>query len=106
MGLSRDMLYRNQNAVAEGEGEALFEANSKKLNYRNLVEDATEIGGLPYTIGQPAHCQTRVSNDYPADGASAGIQIEPLLFINWFGQEDRLDQRAQLSDSRCKALRY
>ena len=42
MGLSRDTFYRYQNAVATGGVEALFEANRKKPNPKNRVEEATE----------------------------------------------------------------
>ena len=38
MGLSRDTFYRYQNAVAEGGIEALFEANRRKPNLKNRVE--------------------------------------------------------------------
>ncbi len=41
MGLSRDTFYRYQNAVAEGGVEALFDANRRKPNPKNRVEEAT-----------------------------------------------------------------
>lgn len=73
MGLSRDTFYRYQNAVAEGGIEALFEANRKKPNPKNRVEAATEIAVLAYAIEQPAHGQTRVSNEL----RQRGIFVSP-----------------------------
>jgi len=73
MGLSRDTFYRYQNAVAEGGIEALFEANRKKPNPKNRVEEATEIAVLAYAIEQPAHGQTRVSNEL----RQRGIFVSP-----------------------------
>lgn len=73
MGLSRDTFYRYQNAVAEGGIEALFEANRKKPNPKNRVEEATEVAVLAYAIEQPAHGQTRVSNEL----RQRGIFVSP-----------------------------
>ena len=73
MGLSRDTFYCYQNAVAEGGIEALFEANRKKPNPKNRVEAATEIAVFSYAIEQPAHGQTRVSNEL----RQRGIFVSP-----------------------------
>ena len=73
MGLCRDTFYRYQNAVAEGGIEALFEANRKKPNPKNRVEEATEIAVLAYAIEPPAHGQTRVSNEL----RQRGIFVSP-----------------------------
>ncbi|MFM5429172.1 IS481 family transposase [Aeromonas veronii] len=73
MGLSRDTFYRYQNAVAEGDIEALFEANRKKPNPKNRVEEATEVAVLAYAIEQPAHGQTRFSNEL----RQRGIFVSP-----------------------------
>ena len=59
MGLSRDTFYRYQNAVATGGVEALFEANRKKPNPKNRIEEATEAA---CATEQLAHGQARTSN--------------------------------------------
>ena len=63
MGLSRDTFYRYQTAKAEGGIEALFDANRRKPNPKNRVEDATEAAVVAYATEQPAHGQVRVSNE-------------------------------------------
>ena len=73
MGLSRDTFYRYQNAVAEGGIEALFEANRRKPNPKNRVEEATEAAVIAYATEQPAHGQVRVSNEL----RQRGIFVSP-----------------------------
>lgn len=63
MGLSRDTFYRYQTAKAEGGVEALFDANRRKPNPKNRVDDATEAAVVAYATEQPAHGQVRVSNE-------------------------------------------
>lgn len=63
MGLSRDTFYRYQNAKEEGGVEALFDANRKKPNPKNRVEEATEAAVIAYATEQPAHGQVRASNE-------------------------------------------
>lgn len=63
MGLSRDTFYRYQNAVADGGIEALFDANRRKPNPKNRVDDAIEATVVAYATEQPAHGQVRVSNE-------------------------------------------
>jgi hypothetical protein len=73
MGLSRDTFYRYQNAVAEGGVEALFNANRKKPNPKNRVEDAIEAAVIAYATEQPAHGQARSSNEL----RQRGIFVSP-----------------------------
>ena len=73
MGLSRDTFYRYQNAMADGGVEALFDANRRRPNPKNRVEDATEAAVLAYTTEQPAHGQTRASNEL----RQRGIFVSP-----------------------------
>ncbi len=73
MGLSRDTFYRYQNAVAEGGVEALFDANWRKPNPKNRVEEATETAVLAYATEQPAHGQVRTSNEL----RQRGIFVSP-----------------------------
>ena len=63
MGLSRDTFYRYQTAKAEGGVEALFDANRRKPNPKNRVDEAIEAAVVAYAIEQPAHGQTRTSNE-------------------------------------------
>jgi molybdenum-dependent DNA-binding transcriptional regulator ModE len=76
MGLSRDTFYRYQNAMADGGVEALFDANRRRPNPKNRVEEATEAAVLAYTTEQPAHGQTRqgvrscIATSHPLASAS------------------------------------
>lgn len=63
MGLSRDTFYRYQAAVAEGGVEALFDANRRKPNPKNRVDEAVENAVIAYAIEYPCHGQVRTSNE-------------------------------------------
>ena len=63
MGFSRDTFYRYQSALASGGVDALIDANRKKPNLRNRVEEATETAVAAFAIEQPAFGQVRVSNE-------------------------------------------
>ena len=73
MGLSRDTFYRYQHAVAEGGIEALFEANRRKPNPKNRVDESTEAAVIAYAVEQPAHGQVRASNEL----RQRGIFVSP-----------------------------
>ncbi|QSA98327.1 IS481 family transposase [Methylococcus sp. EFPC2] len=73
MGLSRDTFYRYQHAMAEGGLEALFDANRRKPNPKNRVEEATETAVIAYATEQPAHGQVRTSNEL----RQRGIFVSP-----------------------------
>lgn len=73
MGFSRDTFYRYQTAVQNGGIDALIDANRKKPNLRNRVEDATELAVTAYAIEQPAFGQVRVSNEL----RKRGIFVSP-----------------------------
>lgn len=68
MGLSRDTFYRYQAAVADGGIDALLDSNRKKPNPKNRVEEATEAAVMAYAVEQPAHGQTRASNELRKQG--------------------------------------
>jgi transposase len=68
MGLSRDTFYRYQAAVAGGGIDALLDSNRKKPNPKNRVEEATEAAVMAYAVEQPAHGQTRASNELRKQG--------------------------------------
>jgi transposase InsO family protein len=73
MGRSRDTCYRYQNAMADGGVDALFDANRKKPNPKNRVEEATEAAVIAYATQQPAHGQRRASNEL----RQRGIFVSP-----------------------------
>ncbi len=68
MGFSRDTFYRYQKAVAEGGVEALFDANRKKPNLKNRVDEDTENAVTAFAIEFPAYGQVRVSNELRKKG--------------------------------------
>jgi hypothetical protein len=61
MGFSRDTFYRYQSAMAAGGVDALIDANCKKPNLRNQVEEATESAVVAFALEQPAFGQVRHS---------------------------------------------
>ncbi|AMO94025.1 integrase core domain protein [Collimonas fungivorans] len=63
MGFSRDTFYRYQTAVETGGVDALIDANRRKPNLRNRVEEATEMAVAQFALEQPAFGQVRVSNE-------------------------------------------
>ena len=73
MGFSRDTFYRYQSAMASGGVDALIDANRRKPNPRNRVEEATEAAVAAFAIEQPAFGQLRVSNEL----RKRGIFISP-----------------------------
>jgi hypothetical protein len=54
MGFSRDTFYRYQAAVADGGVEALLDANRKKPNFRNRIEESIETAVAAFALEQPA----------------------------------------------------
>ncbi len=73
MGFSRDTFYRYQSAMQAGGVEALLDANRKKPNLRNRVDDTTEAAVALFALEQPAYGQVRVSNEL----RKRGIFISP-----------------------------
>lgn len=73
MGFSRDTFYRYQAALEQGGVDALIEANRKKPNLKNRVDQATEDAVLAFSLEQPAFGQVRVSNEL----RKSGIFISP-----------------------------
>jgi transposase InsO family protein len=63
MGFSRDTFYRYQAAVEDGGIEALIDANRRKPNPKNRVEEAAETAVKDFALEQPAFGQVRVSNE-------------------------------------------
>lgn len=63
MGFSRDTFYRYQTALETGGVDALIDANRRKPNLRNRVEEATELAVTQFALEQPAFGQVRVSNE-------------------------------------------
>ena len=73
MGFSRDTFYRYQSAMAAGGVDALIDANRKKPNLRNRLEEATEAAVKAFALEQPAFGQVRVSNEL----RKRGIFVSP-----------------------------
>ncbi|BBE09083.1 integrase catalytic subunit [Mycoavidus cysteinexigens] len=73
MGFSHDTFYRYQTAVETGGVDALIDANRRKPNLRNRVEEATEIAVADFALEQPAFGQVRVSNEL----RKRGIFVSP-----------------------------
>ena len=63
MGFSRDTFYRYKEAVDEGGIEALLEKSRRKPNLKNRVDPVVEEAVLKYALDEPAHGQTRASNE-------------------------------------------
>lgn len=63
MGLSRDTFYRYKAAADEGGVEALFDRNRRSSNIKNRVDPIVESVVLAYALDEPAHGQTRTSNE-------------------------------------------
>ena len=68
MWLSRDTFYRYQNAVQEGGVEALIDANRRKPNLQNRVDQSTEDAVVAFALEQPAFGQLRTSNELRKKG--------------------------------------
>ena len=73
MVFSRDTFYRYQAAVETGGVEALIDANRRKSNIKNRVEEATGVAVTAFALEQPAFGQVRVSNEL----RKRGIFVSP-----------------------------
>ena len=77
MGLSRDTFYRYQKAKDEGGIQALLDANRRKPNIKNTIDEHIESVVIAYATEQPAHGQLRASNELRQRGifvSSSGIR--------------------------------
>lgn len=77
MGFSRDTFYRYKEAVEDGGVQALFEANRRRPNLKNRVDESTESAVVQYAIDCPAHGQVRASNELRKQGifvSSSGVR--------------------------------
>ena len=68
MGLSRDTFYRYKAAAEESGVEALFDQSRHKPNLKNRTDQATEAAVIQYAVDEPAHGQTRSSNELRKKG--------------------------------------
>lgn len=73
MGFSRDTFYRYQSAKETGGVDALIDANRRKPNPKNRVEEATESAVSAFALEQPAFGQVQVSNEL----RKRGIFVSP-----------------------------
>jgi len=70
MGYSRDTFYRYKEAVDEGGVDALLEENRRKPNRKNRVDPLIEEAVIAHALEEPAHGQTRASNELRRKGVS------------------------------------
>ena len=63
MGFSRDTFYRYQSAMETGGVDALIDANRKRPNVKNRVDEAIETAVVAFSLEQPAFGQVRTSNE-------------------------------------------
>ncbi|SDX30578.1 Winged helix-turn helix [Nitrosomonas oligotropha] len=73
MGFSRDTFYRYQAAVETCGVEALIDANRRKPNIKNRIEEETEAAVTAFALEQPAFGQVRISNEL----RKRGIFVSP-----------------------------
>ena len=73
MGFSRDTFYRYQSAMESGGVEALLDANRRKPNLSNRVDQQVEEAVKAFAVEQPAMGQVRVSNEL----RKRGIFVSP-----------------------------
>lgn len=73
MGYSRETFYQYKKASDEGGVEALLEKSRRKPNLRNRVDPVVEDAVLKHAIEQPAHGQTRTSNEL----RKVGVFVSP-----------------------------
>ena len=73
MGFSRDTFYRYQAAVETGGVDALIDANRRKQNSKNRIEEVAETAVTTFALEQPAFGQVRVSNEL----RKRGIFVSP-----------------------------
>lgn len=77
MGYSRDTFYRYKAAKEEGGIVALFDANRRKPNLKNRVDERTEQHALEVAFEFPAFGQVRASNELRKKGvfiSPAGVR--------------------------------
>jgi transposase InsO family protein len=114
MGLSRDTFYRYHHAKEAGGVEALFDANRRKPNLKNRVDEVLESAVIAYAIEQPAHGQLRASNELRQRGlfvSPSGVRSIWLRHsLSSFKQrlialeKQVLDQGIVLTESQVAAL--
>ena len=63
MGLSRDTFYRYKAAHEEGGVQTLFDRNRRSPNLKNRIDPEIESTVIEYALEEPAHGQTRTSNE-------------------------------------------
>lgn len=68
MGVSRDTFYRYQELVEEGGIDALINKTRRTANLKNRVDEATEQAVISHAVDQPAHGQSRTSNELRKQG--------------------------------------
>lgn len=68
MGVSRDTFYRYQELVEDGGIDALINKSRRTANLKNRVDQTTEQAVIAHAVDQPAHGQSRTSNELRKKG--------------------------------------
>jgi len=98
MGLSRDTFYRYKSAVDDGGVEALFERSRRKPNLKNRTDEATEAAVIQYAVDEPAHGQTRASNEL----RKKGVFVSPSGILSVWLRHDLACFRDRLKALEAK----
>jgi len=75
MGFPIDTFYHFQAALADGGIEPLVDANRKRSNFRNRIEESIEIAVAAFALEQPAFGQVRVSNELRKRGVFLSTSV-------------------------------
>ena len=114
MGVSRDIFYRDKDAIDVGGVDALFEKSRRVANPKNRVDPNIESAVIQYAIDEPAHGQVRVSNELRRKGvfiSASGVRSiwirndlanfkQRLKALEWKVAEDGII----LTESQVQAL--
>ena len=85
MGFSHDTFYRYQAERETGGVDALIDANCRKPNPKNRVEEAAEAAVTAFALEQPAFGQRHVSNELRRRGifvSASGVRSVWLRHIS------------------------
>ena len=68
MGVSRDMFYRYQELVEDGDIDSLINSSKRGANTKDRVDSAIERSIIEYAVAFPTHGQHRTSNELRKQG--------------------------------------
>jgi len=97
MGFSRDTFYRYQATVETGGVEALIDANRRKPNPKNRVEEIAGSAVAAFALEQPAFGRLRVSNEL----RKRGIFVSPSGVRSVWLRQNLESFKKRLSSLEC-----